>query len=116
MIKHFTKTREKRRARMKQKIRGTQSRPRLSVFRSNRTTYAQIIDDVNRVTLCAMSDTELVSKEKNKLGRAHALGVQLAQIAKEKKITTIVFDRSGYTYHGRVKALAEGLREGGIVF
>lgn len=103
-----------RRMRIRNKISGTAKRPRLSVFRSNRTLYAQLIDDDKRVTLIGMNDRDIDTTEKNKVARAQALGKMLAEKAKTLKISQVVFDRGGYMYHGRVKALAEGMREGGI--
>lgn len=116
MIKHYQTTREKRKARMRSKIRGTSSHPRLCVFRSNLTIYAQLINDDKMSTIIGASDKQIAVTEKNKIKRAHALGLYLAAQAKKKNINAIVFDRSGYTYHGRVKAVAEGLREGGLKF
>lgn len=115
MVTHFSDNRKKRQARIRAKIFGTKRRPRLSVFRSHRWLFIQLIDDGVGKTIFGASDKPLVA-EKNKLVRAKKLGNQLAQTAKTQKITTVVFDRGGYAYHGRVKALAEGLREGGIKF
>lgn len=108
-----------RRIRRKRKVRGmvsgTSSRPRLSVFRSNVSIYAQIIDDGKATTLVSASSKEI--KEKGlKVDVSKLVGTLLAEKAKEKKIKNVVFDRNGYRYHGRVKALAEGAREGGLVF
>ncbi|RJR16069.1 50S ribosomal protein L18 [Candidatus Microgenomates bacterium] len=108
--------RKTRRIRIRNKISGTTKRPRLSVFRSNRTLYAQLIDDEKRITLIGMNDRDIDTKEKNKVARSRELGKTLAEKAKTLKITQVVFDRGGYMYHGRVKALAEGMREGGILF
>lgn len=116
MIRHFKTTKAKRRIRTYKKIRGTTERPRISVYRSQFQMYAQIIDDVKRVTILGMSDRELAKEEKNKIKRAQLLGSKLGEAAKSKNITLVVFDRSGYTYHGRVKALAQGLREAGLQF
>ena len=91
---------------------GTQQKPRVAVFRSNRYLFVQVIDDEKRVTLLGQSDRLL--KQTNKLERAKALGILLAQELIKKQLKEALFDRSGYTYHGRVKAVAEGLREGGI--
>ena len=108
-----------KRARLHKKIRarvsGTESRPRLSVFRSNRYMYAQIIDDMRGVTLCSASDIALSGKM-TKVERAKKVGEELAALAKKAKITTVVFDRGGFSYHGRVQALADGARSGGLVF
>lgn len=109
--------REKRRRRVRSKIFGTKERPRLSVFRSNRHIYAQIIDDEKGETLTSSSDLELKIKEKlKKMEIARLVGEDLAQKAKKKKIKKVVFDRGGYKFHGRVKNLAQGAREGGLVF
>jgi len=106
-----------RHKRVRGKISGTPERPRLNVFRSASNIYAQVIDDVNAVTLCAYSS--LVKGFEGKGSDAEAakkVGEEIAKIAKAKGIDTVVFDRGGYLYHGRVKALAEGAREGGLQF
>lgn len=107
----------KRHRRVRAKISGTPERPRLSVFRSAKHVYAQLIDDVNGVTLASAStqDKGFEGFGGNKQA-AHKVGAALAQKAGEKGITEVVFDRSGYIYHGRVKELAEGAREGGLKF
>jgi len=114
------KARFRRKLRIRKKIRGTAERPRLSVFRSNRHIFAQIIDDENGVTLVATSSfsKEFRGKEVEggKLGIARQVGSLLAQKAKAKGIDHVVFDRSGYLFHGRVKALAEAARKEGLVF
>jgi large subunit ribosomal protein L18 len=94
---------------------------RLVVFRSNKHIYAQIVDDENQKTITGCSSlskaiAEDVAKSKGKLATAKLVGKHVAQLAKEKNITKVVFDRAGYLYHGRVKALAEGAREGGLQF
>lgn len=99
---------------MRAKIAGTASRPRVSVFRSHLSLYVQLVDDRKGTTLTGLNDRN--SKEKDKLDRARSLGRQMAATAKKLKINEVVFDRGGYAYHGRVKALAEGLREGGLKF
>lgn len=108
-----------KRARLHKKIRtrvsGTAVRPRLSVFRSNRYMYAQLIDDVNAVTIASASDISLTEKM-TKVERAKTVGKTLASEAKKKNVTTVVFDRGGFSYRGRVAALAEGAREGGLQF
>ncbi len=111
------KARLKRHARVRAKISGTAERPRLNVFRSAKHIYAQLIDDVNGVTLAAASsmDKGFEGFGGNKEA-AHKVGAVLAQRAIEKGIEEVVFDRSGYIYHGRVKELAEGAREGGLKF
>lgn len=111
--------REKRKKRVRAKIRGTTTLPRLSVFRSNKYIYTQIINDESGKTLFAAGEKELgqeVSKKETKIERAKKVGQFLAQKAKAQKIKEVAFDRGSYKYHGRVKALAEGAREGGLVF
>mgnify|MGYP003507660717 CR=1 FL=1 len=104
--------RQKIRHNIRKKVAGTAQKPRLSVFRSNTDIYAQLIDDDNGVTLAAASSKEKVPKtEKSKL-----VGTAIARRAKELGITTAVFDRGGNLYHGRVKNVAEGAREGGLQF
>ena len=114
-----TNSKVEKRARLHKKIRarvsGTEARPRLAVFRSNRYMYAQLIDDVKQVTVASASDIALTSKM-TKVERATAVGKKLAEEAKKKNITTVVFDRGGFSYRGRVAALAEGAREGGLNF
>ena len=109
--------RQKRHIRVRGKISGTPERPRLNVFRSNANIYAQIIDDVNGVTLASAStlDKEFEGAAGN-CEAAKKVGLLVAQRAKEKGISVVVFDRGGYIYHGRVAALAEGAREGGLEF
>ncbi len=108
--------RSRRRRRIRGKVTGTAERPRLSVFRSNREIYAQVIDDANGTTLVAARSIEVESKGLDKTAVARKVGELVGKRAKDKHIETVVFDRSGYLYHGRVKALAEGAREGGLVF
>lgn len=108
----------RRKKRVGSKIKGTSDRPRLSVFRSNKTLYAQVIDDTKAKTLFGMS-TKALGKTRAGKGRveeANLFGQEFAKKAKTKKISKVVFDRSGYRYHGRVKAFAEGVREGGLKF
>ena len=105
----------RRHRRVRGKISGTASCPRLDVFRSSTHIYAQIIDDVAQVTLCAASS--LAKDFKGNGGNiegAKLVGLAIAKVAKEKGIVKVVFDRGGFVYHGRVKALAEGAREGGL--
>lgn len=111
------KSRKKRHVRVRGKIRGTAARPRLNVFRSLNNIYAQLIDDDMGVTLVAASslDDGFEGKGGNKEA-AKQVGINLAKKAVEKGITEIVFDRAGYLYHGRIKELAEGAREGGLKF
>jgi large subunit ribosomal protein L18 len=101
---------------IRHKIEGTPARPRLSVFKSNKAIYAQIVDDSKSHTLLATSSKELEAKGGVNLGISKSVGVKLAELAIAKGITEIVFDRNGYLYHGNVKALAEGAREGGLKF
>ncbi|MCI6157268.1 MAG: 50S ribosomal protein L18 [Peptoniphilaceae bacterium] len=104
-----------RHARVRKKVAGTPERPRLSVFRSNMNMYAQIIDDVNQVTLVSAStlDKEITEKGSN-VASAKAVGKLIAARAQEKGIESVVFDRAGYIYHGKVQAVAEGAREAGL--
>lgn len=110
-------TRAIRHKRVRNKISGTASRPRLSVFRSNKGVYAQLIDDVKGVTLAAAStmDKEVSEKHSN-IKSAQEVGSLIAKRAKDLKIEEVVFDRGGYIYHGVVKALADSAREGGLKF
>ena len=109
--------REKKHGRIRAHISGTAERPRLSVFRSNNHMYAQIIDDIKGVTLCAASsmDKGFEGNGGNKEG-ARKVGEMIAAAAKAKGIENVVFDRGGYLYHGRVQELADGAREGGLKF
>ena len=112
--------RKVRHARVRKKIHGTTARPRLSVYRSLNHVYVQVIDDEQGTTLASASSLEGAIKEqkngKLKTEVAKLVGTLISERSKEKGITTIVFDRGGYLYHGRVKALAEAVREGGLVF
>ncbi len=105
----------KNRARIRKKVKGTLERPRLAVYRSTKHTYAQLIDDVAGQVLVAAS-TKSESQGKKNISASKAVGAALAKKAIEKNIKNVVFDRSGYVYHGRVKAVAEGAREGGLDF
>ena len=109
--------RARRHARVRNKISGTAERPRLCVFRSNTNIYAQIIDDVagNTIVSASTLDKEVKTKKSN-IEAAKEVGTLIAKRAVDKKITTVVFDRSGYIYHGVVKSLAEAAREGGLEF
>lgn len=107
--------RERIKAGIRRKIRGTSERPRLSVFRSNTGLSAQIIDDVKQVTIAAASTVEIGKKTLN-LENAKNVGRKIAEKAKAAGVEVIVFDRNGYLYHGNVKAFAEGAREGGLKF
>jgi large subunit ribosomal protein L18 len=106
----------KRRRRVRAKVSGTAERPRIAVFRSNRGVSAQLIDDVSGRTLAAVNWTEGDVKDMAKMEQATQVGKLLAERAKAAGIETAVFDRGGYQYHGRVKALAEGAREAGLAF
>ena len=111
------KIRQRRHMRVRGKISGTAERPRLSVYRSNKNIYAQLIDDVAGVTLASASTLdENVSEDATKVEQAAAVGKAIAEAAKAKNISTVVFDRSGYIYHGRVQALADAARENGLEF
>jgi len=114
-----TNIKVEKRARLHKKIRsqveGTHERPRLSVFRSNKYMYAQLIDDGKQVTLAQASDIALKEKA-TKVERAQKVGKLLAEAAKKVSITKVVFDRGGFAYRGRVRALAEAAREGGLEF
>jgi large subunit ribosomal protein L18 len=106
------------RYRIRKKVSGTSEKPRLSVFRSNKAIYAQLINDLDGVTLASASSfsKELVEQQGTKTEIAKGVGKLIAGKAKEVGIETVVFDRGGYLYHGRVKSLAEGAREGGLKF
>lgn len=109
--------RKKIHQKLRKKITGTDQRPRLNIFRSNRFIYGQLIDDLNGHTLAfASSREESVPNEGNKTDQAKAVGKLLAERAKDANIENVVFDRGGYLYHGRVKAFADGAREGGLKF
>jgi len=104
--------------RIRKTVEGTESRPRLAVFRSNKEIYAQIIDDVNGKTITAASsrDKDIDASKVNKVEAAKLVGKAIAEKAVKAGVETIAFDRGGYLYHGRVKSLAEGAREGGLKF
>jgi len=114
-------TRSDRRLRIKRRIRktisGTANRPRLAVFRSNNDIYAQVVDDVNGKTLASYDSLNVKElKGQTKTEQAAVVGKMIADVAKSAGVESVVFDRSGYLYHGRVKALAEAAREGGLKF
>ena len=114
-------SRARRKKHIQQKVRGSDTRPRLIVFRSNKHIYAQLVDDINHRTIAGASTLcketlDEIKKGSSKLAKAKIVGKHIAELAKQKKIETIVFDRAGYLYHGRVKALADGAREGGLKF
>ena len=115
-VKAKPQARLRRRRRVRAKVRGTAERPRLSVFRSNKGVQAQVIDDVAGRTLAAVSWTEGELKSLGTMDQAKKAGELLADRAKAAGIETVVFDRGGYRYHGRVKALADGARENGLKF
>ncbi len=113
----LTKSEKRRRIhyRVRKHVKGTSSRPRLSVFRSNRSIYCQVIDDLSGTTLVSASSGEsTISTDGDKTEVAKAVGKLIAEKALAENISNVVFDRGGYLYHGRVKALAEGAREGGL--
>lgn len=107
--------RAQRHRRIRARVNGTATCPRLVVFRSNVKTYAQLVDDSAHKVVASASDLKL-KKAGTKSEAAKKVGMELAKSAKEKNISACVFDRNGYKYHGRVKALADGAREGGLVF
>lgn len=113
-----TVRRQKIRYAIRKKVAGVAEKPRLSVFRSNTDIYVQLIDDVNGVTLAAASSKakDISAQKTTKVEKSKLVGLAIAQKAKELGITTVVFDRGGNLYHGRVKAVAEGAREGGLQF
>ena len=108
--------RQKIKYRIRKKLSGTTERPRLSVFKSNTEIYCQIIDDSIGNTLCAASSRESKTLTGTKTEKAKAVGAIIAKKASEMKITNIVFDRNGFLYHGRIKALADAARENGLNF
>lgn len=116
ILQHFK--RKQRQRRIRKKIKGTKNCPRLSVFRSNKYIYCQLIDDDKGVTLLSADDRKLKDSKKKltKKETAFEVGKKIAEKALAKKIEQIVFDRGGYRYHGRVKAVADGAREGGLKF
>ena len=115
-VKTKPQSRLRRRRRVRAKVRGTAERPRLSVFRSNRGVQAQVIDDVAGHTLAAVNWTEDDLKSLKSMDQAKRAGELLAERAKAAGVESVVFDRGGYRYHGRVKALADGARESGLTF
>ena len=115
-------TKQERRQRIKYRIRkrlsGTENRPRMTVYRSNKQIYVQLVDDLSGKTLGAASSKEkdIASQKGNKIEQAKLVGKRIAEVAKEKGIDNVVFDRNGYLYHGRVKNLAEAARKSGLKF
>lgn len=115
------KIRDKRKIRIRKKIYGTPEKPRLSVYRSLKHMYAQLVDDTQGISLGTVSTkskdlADAVKAAESKVAQAAIIGKEIARVAKEKNISTVVFDRNGYLYHGRVKAVADGAREGGLQF
>ncbi len=110
--------RRRRHLRVRRRVRGTAERPRLVVFRSLKHIYAQLVDDDRGAVLLGVTDRAAppVEGAKGKVGRGFAVGLAVAGRAKERGITRVVFDRAGYAYHGRVKAVADGARKGGLEF
>jgi len=108
--------RYKRHKRIRSKVKGTKERPRFSIFRSNQYIYVQLIDDVNGKTLVSLNDRDIKKSKLSKIETAKKIGKEIAKKALEKKISKVVFDRGGYKYHGRIKAVADGAREGGLIF
>lgn len=112
--------RQKRSRRVRAKIRGTAERPRLTVFRSNRNIFAQIVDDGSGATLASASTLDKGFRKKPKESftkeTARGVGLRIAELAKEKNIAKVVFDRGPYLYHGKIKALGDAAREGGLEF
>ncbi|MEC7858587.1 MAG: 50S ribosomal protein L18 [Bacteroidota bacterium] len=111
---------EKRRLKIRKSIRskisGTKERPRVSVFKSNKAIYSQIIDDISGSTLVSCSSVDIKKFGKNNIESSKEVGVKLAEKAKKKGINKVLFDRGGYVYHGKIKSFAEGAREGGLIF
>ena len=107
-------SRERRHSRVREKIRGSAARPRLAVFRSLTHIYAQLVDDDTGRTLAAASSKESKDAKAKRIESAKSVGTLLADRAKQKGVTEVVFDRGGYRYHGRVKALADGVRAAGV--
>jgi large subunit ribosomal protein L18 len=101
---------------VRSKISGTAEFPRLSVFKSNTTIYAQLIDDIKGHTLASVSSREIGNKKNFNIDTSKEVGKKIAEKASESGVKKVVFDRSGYLYHGRIKALADGAREGGLKF
>ena len=109
-----TQKRERRHARIRAKVSGTEAKPRLSVFKSNKFVYAQIINDEKGETLAQVSSKKIVKG--TMLEKALQTGKEIARLAKEKKVEAVVFDRGGFIYKGKIKAIADGAREGGLKF
>jgi len=121
MIKKDYNRRARKKIRVRKKILGTPERPRLSVFRSLSKIYLQVIDDVNKITLVSASSLtkeikDEIKNTKTKIAQGKLVGKYLGKLALEKGITTVVFDRNGYEYHGRIQSVADGAREAGLKF
>lgn len=114
MIKVHKTSKNRRKIRVSSKINGTSVRPRISVFRSNRFIYAQAIDDVEGKTVASVNSKDL-KLESNKVEQAKNIGLEIGKKLKELKIESCVYDRGSYRYHGRVKSLADGVREAGVI-
>ncbi|MCA9730511.1 MAG: 50S ribosomal protein L18 [Deferribacteres bacterium] len=119
--KNKSEARTRKHRSIRKKIMGTSDRPRLAIFRSSKNIYAQLIDDVNEKTITAVSTRNALLKDQissadGKIAKAKIIGTAIAEKAKDLKIENVVFDRGGYLYHGRVKALADAAREGGLKF
>ena len=110
--------RKRRRSRSKGEMIGTNIRPRLVVYKSLSSIYGQLIDDINNITLISASSREknIIEKKMTKTETSNEIGKELAKRAIKKKISNVIFDRNGFLYHGRIKAFADGAREGGLVF
>lgn len=121
MIKRNNNSRLRSKTKIRKVISGTQERPRLSVYRSLNNVYAQLVDDASGKTLVSASSLskelkEEIQKAKGKVSKSKAVGTLVAKKALEQNISSVVFDRNGYRYHGRIQAVAEGAREGGLKF
>ena len=108
--------RNKIKLRIRKSVNGTSERPRLNVYRSNKEIYAQIIDDASKKTILSSSSVKLSNEGKTKTEIAKEVGANIAQLLLQTGVSSVVFDRNGYLYHGRVKALADGARENGLKF
>lgn len=111
-----TINRARRHRRIRAKISGTADKPRLVVYKSLNNHYGQLINDIKGITIISASDLKLQNSKNKKVDRAKNVGLELAKLAKAKKIVNCIFDRNGFKYHGRVKAIADGAREGGLIF
>lgn len=108
--------RQKIKLRIRKSVNGTSERPRLNIYRSNKEIYAQIIDDSSKKTILSSSSIKLNKEGKTKSEIAKEVGANIAQLLLQTGVSSVVFDRNGYLYHGRVKALADGARENGLIF